>query len=90
MKMFKICKTCLKGQPILIPLAIAKEGNKLIIKDFIGGIKANMRLINMGLRIGDYINVITNSGHGQVMIALGHMRLLLGRGVAQKILVERI
>jgi len=80
----------LKDQPELIPLVFAKEGNHLLIKDFSGGIKSKMRLVNMGVRIGDYVDVITNYGNGQMLIALGHMRLILCRGLAQKILVERI
>jgi len=90
MEIYGICETCLKSQPELISLATAKEGNQLLIKGYVGGRKANMRLINMGIRIGDHIHVLTNSGHGQMVISLGHTRMVLGRGVAQKILVERI
>jgi len=78
------------GHVTLIPLAIATVGNKLIIKAYAGGIKSRIRLINMGLRIGDQLEVITNTGHGQMVIAIDHIRFVLGRGIAQKIMVERI
>ena len=90
MEIYGICDNCLKNQARLIPLSIAKEGNKLIIKKFEGGRKSQMRLVNMGLRIGDSIEVITNLGHGQMVVAMDQCRFVLGRGIAQKILVERI
>jgi Fe2+ transport system protein FeoA len=49
-----------------------------------------MRLLSMGLRIGDEIDVITNSGHGQMVIALDCNRYAIGHGLAQKIIVQTI
>ncbi|MEJ2098382.1 MAG: transcriptional repressor [Desulfobacterales bacterium] len=49
-----------------------------------------MRLLSMGLRLGDEIEVITNSNQGQMAIAADFKRFVLGRGLAQKILVEPI
>jgi Fe2+ transport system protein FeoA len=42
----------------------------------------------MGLRLGDEIEVITNNNQGQIAVALDLKRYVLGRGLAQKILVE--
>jgi Fur family ferric uptake transcriptional regulator len=42
----------------------------------------------MGLRLGDEIEVITNNRQGQLAIAADYKRYVLGRGLAQKILVE--
>jgi Fur family ferric uptake transcriptional regulator len=44
----------------------------------------------MGLRIGDEIDVITNLNKGQLAIAVDQKRYALGRGLAQKIMVEPI
>jgi len=47
-----------------------------------------MRLISMGLRPGDILDVITNLNDGQVVVALEGKRYALGRGLAQKVLVK--
>jgi Fur family ferric uptake transcriptional regulator len=49
-----------------------------------------MRLLTMGLRIGDPIEVITNQKKGQVVIAADFKRYALGRGLAEKIMVEPV
>ncbi len=90
MEIYGICPDCLKDQVRLMPLDMAKQGHKLIIKEYAGGTNANMRLINMGLRLGDRLEVITNSGHGQLVIAVDYKRYVLGRGMAHKIMVEQI
>ena len=42
----------------------------------------------MGLRLGDEIEVINNVHQGQLVIAVDFKRLVLGRGLAQKIWVS--
>ena len=90
MEIYGICSDCLTDQAERLTLDLAKPGDRLIIKDYTGGTKFNMRLINMGLRIGDAIEMITNSGKGQVVIAVLSSRYILCRGMARKILVEQI
>jgi Fur family ferric uptake transcriptional regulator len=69
---------------------MAKPGERLVLKEFSGGIGARTRLLSMGLRLGDKIEVITNNRQGQLAIAADYKRYVLGRGLAQKILVEPI
>jgi len=88
MEIYGICSQCLKERKQTIPLVMAKQGEQLVIKDFTGGTDARMRLLSMGLKIGDTIDVITNIGKGQVVIAIDCNRYVLGRGLSQKILVE--
>ncbi len=90
LEIYGICSECLKSHLKLMPLVMAKQGELLIIKDFTGGSTARMRLLSMGLRIGDEIDVITNSGHGQMVIALDCNRYAIGHGLAQKIIVQTI
>lgn len=90
MEIYGICSQCLKERKQIIPLAMAKQGEQLVIKDFTGGSGARMRLSSMGLKIGDTINVITNIGKGQVVIAIDCKRYVLGRGLSQKILVQPV
>lgn len=88
MEIYGICSQCLKERNKIIPLDMAKPGECLIIQDIIGGASARMRLLTMGLRQGDEIEVITNNGQGQVVIAVEFQRYALGKGLAQKILVQ--
>jgi len=90
MEIYGICSTCLKERIQLMPLVSAKQGERLEIKDFTGGAKARMRLSTMGLRVGDKIDVVTNLGEGQLVVAVDYKRYVLGRGLARKILVEPI
>jgi len=45
------------------------------------------RLVALGLVPGVKIEVTRNSGHGPLLIGVGSTRLMLGRGVAEKVLV---
>ncbi len=71
-----------------MPLTMGKEGEKLIIRDIIGGRGIRQRLVSMGIRIGNEIEVISNPGAGRLIIACGNTRFALGRGIANKILVS--
>ena len=88
MEIYGICSGCLKDRIQLMSLAMAKQGERVIIKDFAGGAGVRMRLLTMGLRIGDEIDVITNLCEGQLAVAVDCKRYILGRGLAQKILVQ--
>jgi Fur family transcriptional regulator, ferric uptake regulator len=90
MEIYGICNQCLKDRNKIIPLDMAKPGELLVIEDITGGDSARMRLMTMGLRQGDEIEVITNNGQGQLVVAVEFQRYALGRGLAQKILVQPI
>ncbi|MBW2574554.1 MAG: transcriptional repressor [Deltaproteobacteria bacterium] len=90
MEIYGICSKCLKDHVQLMSLVNAKQGERFEIKDFIGGATAHMRLLSMGLRIGDKIDVVTNLDSGQLVIAIDYNRYALGRGLAKKILVEPV
>lgn len=88
MEIYGICSECLKNRIQLMPLTMAKAGEKLVLKEFNGGSGVRMRLLTMGLRLGDEIEVITNNNQGQIAVALDFKRYVIGRGLAQKIMVE--
>ena len=90
MEIYGICSNCLKDREKLMPLVQAKQGEQLVIKEINGGPSARMRLLTMGLRIGDSIEMITNQNKGQVVIAADFNRYALGYGLAEKILVESV
>lgn len=90
LEIYGICSECLKDHLKLMPLVMAKQGERLIIKDFTGGSTVRVRLLTMGLKIGDKIDVVTNIGKGQMVIALDCNRYAIGHGLAKKIVVQPI
>ncbi len=89
LEIYGICDDCLKERIQLMPLTLAKPGERLVIKEITGGATATMRLLTMGLRKDDRIEVITNHNQGQLAIAADLKRYVLGRGLAEKIMVEQ-
>lgn len=72
-----------------MPLAMVNAGQKVRLKDIFWGKKLNKRLCDMGLTAGVEFDVVSNA-KGASMINLRGTKLVLGRGVAQKILVDLI
>jgi Fur family ferric uptake transcriptional regulator len=89
LEIYGICNNCLKERIQMMPLTLAKPGERLVVREISGGARAKMRLLTMGLRRDDKIEVITNNGHGQLAIAADRKRYVLGRGLAEKIMVEQ-
>ena len=90
MEIYGICANCLKDRIQLMTLVMARPGERLVLKDFEGGAGARIRLLSMGLRLGDEIEIISNNNRGQIAIAADYKRYVLGKGMAQKIRVEPI
>jgi Fur family ferric uptake transcriptional regulator len=88
MEIYGLCGDCLKERVRMLPLSYAQEGEHGIIEEFIGGSGAQLRLATMGLRSGDEVEVITNRGEGQLVVAVNATRLALGRGIAKKIMIK--
>ncbi len=88
MELYGICDQCFGQRVGRMPLVAARQGERLTIEEITGGSGARMRLITMGLRPGDVIDVITNLNDGQIVVALEGKRYALGRGLAQKIIVK--
>lgn len=90
LELYGICGDCLRERSQRIPLNAAKAGETLVIREIGGGAGTRVRLMAMGLRLGDVIEVITNNGQGQLAISSDMKRFVLGRGLAQKIIVEAV
>ena len=88
MEIYGICSECMEERGSLMPLLSAKAGEKVIIKDIIGGRKSKSRLLSMGFRIGDLLEVINNDYQGRVIIGHECTRIAIGRGMARKIIVS--
>jgi Fur family ferric uptake transcriptional regulator len=90
MELYGICADCLKERLARMPLMMAKQGERVVIEEIVGGTAARVRLMTMGLRIGDEVEVLTNLNKGQLVIASDLNRLVIGRGMAKKIMVHPI
>lgn len=88
MEMYGICAQCMSKRRELLRLSEAPKGERLVIARLDGGPVARARLMAMGLRIGDEVDVITNSGQGQLVIGVDYKRMVLGRGLAGKLMVQ--
>lgn len=88
MEIYGICSDCLARRQPLLPLTVAKPGERVEIKEMAGGRNAQGRLTSMGLRRGDVLEVISNNGQGRLIVGHGTTRLALGRGVGEKIMVS--
>jgi len=71
-------------------LSLIKPGKNVRFVSITGGAFLQSRLMSMGFLQGTAIEVVKNSGRGPVIISVKGSRLVLGRGMAQKILVTWI
>ncbi len=88
MDIYGLCAECAAKRKPLIPLALAKTGETVIIREIGGGRSKRARLTGMGLRINDVVEIINNSGMGRLILGHNAMRLAIGRGAAQYIMVS--
>jgi Fur family ferric uptake transcriptional regulator len=88
MEMYGICVQCMSQRRELLPLSEAPVGECTVIVRIDGGPMARARLMAMGLRLGDEVDVITNSGQGQMVVGVDYKRIVLGRGLARKLMVQ--
>jgi len=70
-----------------MPLAIVQTGRRVRLVTVEAGHGLQGRLAAMGLVPGVEIEVLRNSTHGPFLVAVKGSRIMLGRGMAQKIMV---
>ena len=87
MEIYGLCGGCLSKRRRLMPLAMAKTGERVIVVEMAGGWNARRRLVDMGLRQGDRIEIVNNTGMGRLILGRDCTRIAIGRGIAQKIMV---
>ena len=73
-----------------MPLTMVSEGREVVLREILGGMGIRRRLTDMGLRPGSRIKILSNSRGGPFVICAGETRIMVGRGMAQKIMVEDI
>ncbi len=88
MEIYGLCRNCLSKRKPLMPLAMAKSGEHVVVKEVSGGHSMRRRMAEMGVRPGDRLEIINNTGFGRLILGRDQTRLAIGRGVAQNILVS--
>ena len=73
----------------LIPLTAARVGQRVRVSQVYGGHGLRGRLCAMGLTPGTPVEVVCDGGGPVVLDVLGS-RLMIGRGMAAKILVREV
>ncbi len=84
-----LCPDCIKDVPRQapsMPLTLAARGERLEVVGFDGGRVAQKRLTDMGLKVGDVIEVINSDG--PIIINTRGTRLAIGKGLADKVRVK--
>jgi Fe2+ transport system protein FeoA len=71
-----------------MPLTFARSGSRVRIAEIAAGCGFQGRLAAMGIAPGEEIEVLQNSARGAFIVAVKGSRIMLGRGMAQKIQVE--
>ena len=72
-----------------IPLSGLENGKTAIIKDLEGGFGFKRKISSLGIRVGKQIRIIsTQPFRGPLVIKIDSMRVAIGRGMANKIIVE--
>jgi len=71
-----------------MPLVMISEGEEVCLVAIRGGLHLRKRLADLGLNIGTTFRVVRVNPHGPMILAVKDSRLALGRGMAQKVLVE--
>jgi len=71
----------------LVSLASLPVGSRARIERLSGGRLMTRRLLSLGLRVGSVLDVVQQRGRGVVVASHG-IRVALGAGVAEKLLMQ--
>ena len=70
------------------PLSAVSAGSSVRLRDVCAGQKLEARLASLGFVPGATLDVCRNTCHGPLVVQVKGSRLMLGRGMADKIVVE--
>ncbi|MBN2072855.1 MAG: FeoA domain-containing protein, partial [Actinobacteria bacterium] len=73
-----------------LTLADARPGRRYRIKKVTGGCRMNARLCAMGLMPGEILNVYSASIGGPSCITVKGTKFAVGRGMADRIIIEEL
>jgi ferrous iron transport protein A len=70
------------------PLTDFPSGSRGRVQRLLGGRMLSQRLAGLGLTVGAMVEVLQNYGRGPLIVSVRDTRIALGRGQADKVLVE--
>jgi len=73
---------------VRLPLAFLPENAEAIVVEVRGGMGIMRRLLDLGLTPGAKVKVIHSGSAGPVLIEVRGSRVMVGRGILMKIIVE--
>lgn len=73
----------------ICPLSVLREGETAVVVRIEGGVGVRKKLADMGILPGKKIGVTHGRGYGPRVIIVDQTKVMLGRGMHFKILVER-
>ena len=71
-----------------MPLTMVSEGGRATLRSIGGGRQMRGRLAAMGLLPGTELEVVQNSGKGPFIVSVRGSRIVIGRGMAERMEVE--
>ncbi len=81
----------MENAEIRVALSDVSEGGKVKVVGFSNvGAGFTRRLQEMGVLPGETVNIVRNASYGPVEIRVKGSNLLIGRGIARKVIVEVI
>ncbi|ABM80036.1 putative FeoA domain - Fe2+ transport [Hyperthermus butylicus DSM 5456] len=79
------------SRPRAVPLVALPPGSRArILTVTNGGHGVRMRLLQMGLTPGAVVEIVENYGRGPILVRVRGAVIALGRGLAEKVLVEPV
>ncbi len=85
---YGVCPECSSKLGRSLPLTMVSPGERVKITDFNGGTQIRKRLSDMGISIGQEVEVL-NKG-GPLIVSVKGSRVALGKGLAQKVIVSPV
>ena len=70
------------------PLSEIKNGDRVTLNEVAVGRELTSRLTSLGLTPGVVVQVLQNQGRGPIIVNVRGTHIALGRGEAEKLLVE--
>lgn len=71
-------------------LDTVSEGETVRVVKVMGGMKIAQRLLEWGLVPDALVQVVFNNKHGPIIIKVNDVTIAIGRGIAKKILVDKV
>ncbi len=71
-------------------LSRLRPGASAEVCGVMAGAKARVRLASLGLIPGSKLHVVANPGIGPLLLSVGESRLMVERGVADKVMVQQV